>query len=70
MLAVCSSLGILYHLNKDAEWVMSALAIKAAIKNAIQDNITLKSLVIINPGNLMGALLDEATMQSVVCLCE
>ena len=70
MLAVHSSLGILYHLNKDAEWVMSALAIEAAIKNAIRDDIMLKVLVIINPGNLTGALLDEAMMQSVLCLCE
>jgi alanine transaminase len=69
-LAAHSGLGIPYHLDEDAEWATSAPDIEAAIQKAVQEGITPKALVVINPGNPTGALLDEATMQSVVRLCE
>ncbi|KAH9167066.1 alanine aminotransferase [Lactarius sanguifluus] len=69
-LASNSGVGIPYHLDEDAEWATSAPDIEAAIEGAVREGITPKALVVINPGNPTGALLDEATMQNVVRLCE
>jgi len=69
-LASNSGVGIPYLLDEDAEWATSPPDIEAAIEKAVKDGITPKALVVINPGNPTGALLDEATMQKVVRLCE
>ncbi|KAH9034995.1 transaminase [Lactarius pseudohatsudake] len=69
-LAANAGVGIPYHLDEDAEWATSAPDIEAAIEGAVREGITPKALVVINPGNPTGALLDEATMQNVVRLCE
>lgn len=69
-LAAHSGVGIPYHLNEEADWATSAPDIESAIERAAREGVEPKALVIINPGNPTGALLDEATMQSVVRLCE
>lgn len=69
-LAANSGVGIPYHLDEAADWATSAPDIEAAIQNAVRDGITPKALVVINPGNPTGALLDEVTMRNVVRLCE
>lgn len=70
-LAAHSGVGIPYHLDEEAEWATSAPDIEAAIQKAVaEEGIEPKALVIINPGNPTGAVLDEATMQKVVRLCE
>jgi alanine transaminase len=69
-LAAHSGAGIPYHLDEEADWATSAPEIEAAIHKAVGEGIEPKALVIINPGNPTGALLDEPTMQRVVRLCE
>jgi len=69
-LAAHKGVGIPYHLNEEADWATSAPDIESAIRQALADGIEPKALVIINPGNPTGALLDEATMSQVVRLCE
>jgi len=69
-LAAHSGAGIPYHLDEAADWATSAPEIEAAIHKAVGEGIEPKALVIINPGNPTGALLDEPTMQRVVRLCE
>ena len=69
-LAAHSGVGIPYHLDEEAGWATSAPEIEAAIQKAVAEGIEPKALVIINPGNPTGAVLDEATMQKVVRLCE
>ncbi|KAI9513485.1 transaminase [Russula earlei] len=70
-LAAHKGVGIPYHLNEEADWATSTPDIEAAIRKAVeQDGIVPKALVIINPGNPTGSLLDEATMRQVVRLCE
>ena len=68
-LAAHSGIGIPYHLDEEAGWATSAPEIEAAIAKAVADGIEPKALVIINPGNPTGALLDEPTMQRLVHLC-
>jgi alanine transaminase len=69
-LAAHSGVGIPYLLDEEAGWATSAPEIEAAIQKAVAEGIEPKALVIINPGNPTGAVLDEATMQKVVRLCE
>ena len=68
-LAAHSGIGIPYLLDEEAGWATSAPEIEAAIAKAVADGIEPKALVIINPGNPTGALLDEPTMQRLVHLC-
>ena len=68
-LAAHSGVGIPYHLDEEAGWATSASSIEAAIAKAVREGIEPKALVIINPGNPTGAVLDEPTMQQLVRLC-
>jgi alanine transaminase len=68
-LAAHSGIGIPYLLDEEAGWATSAPEIEAAIAKAVAGGIEPKALVIINPGNPTGALLDETTMQRLVHLC-
>lgn len=59
-----------FHLNEAADWATSIHDIEAAIEKAHREGVTAKALVIINPGNPTGALLDEDTQIELVKLCE
>ncbi|OCH85817.1 transaminase [Obba rivulosa] len=69
-LAQYNGVALPYHLSEPDGWQTSLAEIEAAIAKAEKDGITPKALVIINPGNPTGALLDVPTMESVVRLCE
>ncbi|KAA1474456.1 transaminase [Dentipellis sp. KUC8613] len=69
-LASYSGVPIPYHLDEVSEWATSPRDIDAALKRALDEGIEPKALVIINPGNPTGALLDVPTMEHVVRLCE
>jgi len=59
-----------YYLDEAADWGTSIAEIEQAIDKAAKDGIVPKALVIINPGNPTGALLDEETQIKLVKLCE
>ncbi|KAG5219664.1 pyridoxal phosphate-dependent transferase [Salix suchowensis] len=69
-LAQFSGVPLPYHLDEAADWATSVHDIEAAIEKAHREGVTAKSLVIINPGNPTGALLDENTQIELVKLCE
>lgn len=69
-LAAHSGIVVPYHLDEEADWATSAPEIESAIRKAVDDGVEPKALVVINPGNPTGALLDEATMERLVRLCE
>ena len=69
-LAQHSGVALPYHLDESRDWSTSITEIEGAIEKSRKDGITPKALVIINPGNPTGALLDEPTMEKVVKLCE
>jgi alanine transaminase len=69
-LAQHSGVALPYHLDESHDWSTSIEAIEEALAKARQDGIEPKALVIINPGNPTGALLDEPTMEKLVHLCE
>ncbi|CAL1709493.1 unnamed protein product [Somion occarium] len=69
-LAQFSGIPLPYHLSEVDGWSTSLHEIRAAIEKAEKDGAHPRALVIINPGNPTGALLDWATMESIVHLCE
>lgn len=59
-----------YYLDEASDWSTSVESIEVALKEAIAKGIEPKALVIINPGNPTGALLEESTQERLVKLCE
>ncbi|KAI0080468.1 transaminase, partial [Panus rudis PR-1116 ss-1] len=69
-LAQFSGIPLPYHLSEADGWSTSLEEIKAAVERAEKDGVDARALVIINPGNPTGALLDRHTMEAIVRLCE
>ncbi|KAK7062802.1 alanine transaminase [Paramarasmius palmivorus] len=69
-IAQYSGTPIPYYLDGSAAWSTSLDEIKSALANAENDGTTPKALVVINPGNPTGALLEENTQEELVRLCE
>jgi len=71
-LAQFSGVPLPYHLSEPDGWSTSLDEIRAALANAEAhpNGVTPRALVVINPGNPTGALLDLSTMEKLVRLCE
>jgi len=69
-LAQFNGIPLPYHLSEPEGWSTSIAEIEAALEKAKQTGVKPRALVIINPGNPTGSLLDLPTMESVVRLCE
>lgn len=59
-----------YYLDESQGWSTSAASVEEAIEQGHRNGTVAKALVIINPGNPTGALLDESTQEALVRLCE
>ncbi|EKM56752.1 uncharacterized protein PHACADRAFT_254051 [Phanerochaete carnosa HHB-10118-sp] len=69
-LAQFSGTPLPYHLSEPDGWSTSLHEVEAAIEEGTKKGVKPRALVIINPGNPTGSLLDLETMESVVRLCE
>ncbi|KXN91547.1 putative alanine aminotransferase, mitochondrial [Leucoagaricus sp. SymC.cos] len=69
-LAQFSGAPIPYYLDEASGWSTSVESIESALKEALAKGIEPKALVIINPGNPTGALLEESIQERLVKLCE
>jgi len=69
-LAQHSGIVIPYLLDESSEWSTSVESIEEAIQKAKKAGANPRGLVIINPGNPTGAVLDVATQEQLVRLCE
>ena len=69
-LAQFSGTAVPYYLDESKDWSTSPTEVKAALAEAKRKGINPKALVVINPGNPTGALLDEETQEGLVKLCE
>lgn len=69
-LAQHTGVAIPYYLDETNGWSTSVSSIEEALEEATKEGIVAKGLVIINPGNPTGALLDEETQEKLVHLCE
>ncbi|KAG6840785.1 hypothetical protein C0991_004390 [Blastosporella zonata] len=69
-LAQYNGTAVPYYLDESSGWSTSIKSVEDAIEKASSEGVTTKALVIINPGNPTGALLDEETQVKLVELCE
>jgi len=55
-----------YHLDEAAEWRLSREALERACAQAAAEGVRVRGLVVINPGNPTGAVLDEENVATVL----
>jgi alanine transaminase len=59
-----------YYLDESARWATVPSEIERALEKARKDEYEAKALIVINPGNPTGALLDAELMKLLIRLCE
>jgi len=69
-LARHNGIPIPYYLDESKHWSTNPDEIDRAVAGAQSEGIEVKALVVINPGNPTGALLEEGVMRELVKLCE
>eukprot|EP01017_Pseudomicrothorax_dubius_P004341 TRINITY_DN1084_c0_g1_i1.p1 TRINITY_DN1084_c0_g1~~TRINITY_DN1084_c0_g1_i1.p1 ORF type:complete len:519 (-),score=144.01 TRINITY_DN1084_c0_g1_i1:45-1601(-) len=55
-----------YYLDEAKGWSVSAAELEASVKKARENGTNVRGMVIINPGNPTGQVLDEASIQTIV----
>lgn len=58
-----------YYLDEGNAWACSKASLKDALAKAKANGTTIRALVVINPGNPTGQVLDEANMREIVSFC-
>lgn len=69
-LAAYSGTVLPYYTDESKGWSTSPDEVRAALAHAKERGVIPKALVVINPGNPTGALLDEETQEELVKVCE
>lgn len=69
-LAAYSGTVLPYYTDEAKGWSTSPDEVRAALAHAKERGVIAKALVVINPGNPTGALLDEETQEELVRVCE
>ncbi|KAH7101192.1 transaminase [Auriculariales sp. MPI-PUGE-AT-0066] len=59
-----------YYLDERTDWATLPGDIQTSVKKALAEGIEPRALVVINPGNPTGALIEEDTMRELVKLCD
>jgi len=55
-----------YYLDEDSGWTIDRSELDNCLATARKNGITVKGIVVINPGNPTGAILDEKTIREVI----
>jgi len=58
-----------YYLDEENAWACSEEAILSAMEHAEEHGITLRGLVVINPGNPTGQVLARGDMENIIKIC-
>lgn len=58
-----------YYLNEALGWSCTVEALKDALENAREESISVRALVIINPGNPTGQVISEESMREIISFC-
>lgn len=69
-LALLGGAMVPYELNEEAGWQLEIARLTEAVAKARQEGITVRALVIINPGNPTGQCLTEENMVQVMRFCK
>ena len=59
-----------YELDESRNWECSISSVKASLQKANSENVCVRSMVVINPGNPTGQVMTTDSMEAVVDLCK
>ncbi len=62
----CGGVQVDYFLEEEAGWSTDRTVLESSIEKARSRDVNVKAIVVINPGNPTGAVLDEETIQEVI----
>ena len=62
----CGGAQVDYFLDEEAGWTTERTALESSIDEARTRGVNVKAIVVINPGNPTGAILDEETIRDVI----
>lgn len=65
-IARCGGVLVGYHPDEEAGWALGRDNLEQPLKAAAAEGVDVKAIVVINPGNPTGALLDEQSMREVI----
>jgi len=66
----CGGVQVGYYPDEDGDWLLGEAELEERISEARQRGVRVKALVVINPGNPTGAVLDRASIDSMVDFAE
>ena len=58
-----------YYLDEEKNWALDAEALEAKILKAYKSGITPRAIVVINPGNPTGQVMERSNLEEIVRLC-
>lgn len=62
----CGGTQVNYYPDEDSGWTLNQEVLETSIQQAHKDGIRVKAIVVINPGNPTGAIIDEKSMRDVI----
>ena len=62
----CGGVQVDYYLDEEAGWTTDRAALESSIDEARSRGVNVKAIVVINPGNPTGAVLDEESIDAVI----
>ena len=62
----CGGVQVNYYPDEDNGWTFNRSILEEALNSVRKDGVTVKGIVVINPGNPTGAVLDEKTIREVI----
>lgn len=65
-IALCGSKAHGYYLDESRDWAVDVDSIRKTIADAAKEGVTMKSLVVINPGNPTGATLCKKDIETLI----
>jgi alanine transaminase len=58
-----------YYLDESRDWGCTRAVLQESLANARKNGVSIRGIVVINPGNPTGQVLDEANMREIVSFC-
>ena len=66
----CGGVQVGYYPNEEEDWALNFDILEEAYQNAVKKDINVKCIVIINPGNPTGAILDNQSIKGIIDFVE
>ncbi len=62
----CGGVQVDYFLDEESGWAVDRTLLESSLEDARERGVAVKAIVVINPGNPTGAVLDEETIREVI----